>query len=77
MMSCLYLKQTESTRNCDLYSNYGSLGTQTKNNKIHKFFVNSEKLCYMFSGKKVKEHMESELSSIFPLKVVAKKGAWE
>ena len=30
----------------------------------------------MFPGKKIKEHMESEFSSIFEVKLVVKNGAW-
>ena len=30
----------------------------------------------MFSGKKIKEHIQSELSCIFELKLVVKNGAW-
>ena len=30
----------------------------------------------MSSGEKIKEHMESELSGIFQLKLVAKNGIW-
>ena len=39
-------------------------------NKIHNFKN------MMSSGKKIKKHMESELSGIFQLKLVAKNGIW-
>ena len=63
-------------RNCDLCSNYGFLGTQGKWEQNSQFLVNSEKLWCMSSGYKIKEHMESELSGIFQLKLVAKNGIW-
>ena len=30
----------------------------------------------MFSGKKIKEHMEADRSGIFQFKLIAKNGAW-
>ena len=64
-ISYFYLKWTEFMRNCDLCSNYGSLGTQAKWEQNSQFLVNSEKLWHLLSGKKLTEHMESELSGIF------------
>ena len=47
----LYLKWTEFRRNCDLCSNYGCLGTQTKYGKNSQFLVNFENLCYTNNNK--------------------------
>ena len=60
-------------RNCDLCSNYGSLGTQAKWEQNSQFLVNSEKLWHLLSGKKLTEHMESELSGIFLIKTGCQK----
>ena len=63
-------------RNCDLCLNYGSLSTQSRWEQNSEFLVYSEQLWYRFSGKKIKEHLESELSGIFQLKLVSKIGVW-
>ena len=76
MISSFYLKWTKFTKNCEFFSICGSPGTWTKLEEIHNFLLIRSTSCkmaiHMFSSIKMEEYMESELSSIFRVIVVAK-----
>ena len=76
MISLFFLKWTEFTRNCEFFSFVGSQGLEINWNKFTiscKFDTLQVKWCYhMFSSIKMEEYMESELSGIFRVKLVAK-----
>ena len=76
MISLFFLKWIEFKRNCEFFSFVGSQGRELNWNKFTiscEFGTLQVKWCFhMFSSIKMEEYMESELSGIFRVKLVAK-----